>query len=90
MIGKSEQTMIKDTFVIQSGAGGNGGVLFKEGLLEVDQIPRTADRGKQGYFLELDGYVNKEVIIKGKGGYPGVNGKACTVGSKISDCDDYY
>ncbi|MDA8898778.1 hypothetical protein N9I89_03380 [Porticoccaceae bacterium] len=85
----SELTIIKDTFVIQSGAGGNGGVLFKEGQgpLKVDKIPRKADQGKQGYFFELDGYVNKEVIIKGKGGYPGVNGKGCTVGSKISDCD---
>ena len=52
MIGKSEQTIIKDTFVIQSGAGGNGGVLFKEGPgpLEVDKIPRTAGFGKQGHF----------------------------------------
>jgi hypothetical protein len=88
MIGKSEPTIIKDTFVIQSGAGGNGGVLFKEGPgpLEVDQIPRTADRGKQGYFLELSGYVNKEVI-KGKGGYPGFNGKACWVNKKYINCD---
>jgi hypothetical protein len=87
MIG-SELTIIKDTFVIQSGAGGNGGVLFKEGPgpLEVDKIPRTADRGKQGYFFELSGYVNKEVI-KGKGGNPGSNGKACWVNMKYIDCD---
>jgi hypothetical protein len=74
--GKDEQAIIKDTFVIKSGAGGNGGVLFKENTLEVDQIPWTADRGKQGYLFKLSGYVETEVF-KGKGGAPGNNGKAC-------------
>ena len=64
---KNEQTIIKETFVIQSGAGGNGGVLFKKGTQEVDQNPKTASPGKQGYLMKMHGYVNTEVI-KGKGG----------------------
>jgi hypothetical protein len=74
--GKDEQTVIKDTFVIKSGAGGDGGVLFEENSLKVDKIPRTADRGKQGYLFELPGYVDTEVI-KGKGGDTLGNGYAC-------------
>lgn len=84
--GKDEQTVIKDTFVIKSGAGGDGGVLFEENSLKVDQIPRTADRGKQGYLFELPGYVNTEVI-KGKGGGTRGNGAACLVGGEKYDCD---
>lgn len=92
--GKSEQTITNDTFLIQSGAGGNGGVLFEANSLKVDQIPRTADRGKQGHFYPLDGYAEtsggvKIEVIKGDGGYPGVDGKACNVSSNLSDCDDY-
>ena len=84
MIGKSEQTIIKDTFVIQSGAGGNGGVLFKEGPgpLEVDKIPRTAGFGKQGLSNNVPVLTK---VITGKGGNPGSNGKACESG--VNQCD---
>mgnify|MGYP000627686476 CR=1 FL=1 len=80
----SELTIIKDTFVIQSGAGGNGGVLFKEGQgpLKVDEIPRKAGSGKQGLWNNVPGLTK---VITGNGGDPGYNGKACKWG--VNHCD---
>jgi hypothetical protein len=93
--GKDEQHVIKDTFVIKSGAGGDGGVLFEEDSLKVDQIPRTADRGKQGYLYKLDGYAETSggviiEVIKGKGGNYGANGKACKIPRNTNNCGYFY
>ena len=78
---------MNDTLIVQSGAGGNGGVLFKQGTLEVDLIPYEADLGK-----DAEKYGNEPISIEfigGKGGEPGKNGQPCRSDSQYSDiwCD---
>ena len=85
--GEWEKTIVNDTLIVQSGAGGNGGVLFKQGTLEVDLIPYEADLGKDAekYGNEPNGIE----FIGGKGGKPGKNGQPCRSDSQYSDiwCD---
>jgi hypothetical protein len=87
MKGKDGQKRIEATFVIESGTGGDGGVLFKESTLQVDEIPREALRGKEGDLIRLRGYNSDIEIITGNGGGRGVNGSPCWVNKEHSDCD---
>ena len=85
--GEWEKTIVNDTLIVQSGAGGNAGVLFKQGTLEVDLIPYEADLGK-----DAEKYGNEPIgieFIGGKGGKPGKNGQPCRSDSQYSDiwCD---
>ena len=90
MQGKDGQKRIEETFVIESGTGGNGGVLFQENTVKVDEIPREAFSGKEGDLIKMPGYSSDIEIFTGKGGNRGVNGRPCWVNRKYSDCDDYY
>ena len=87
MKGEDGQKRIEATYVIEAGTGGDGGVLFKESTLQVDEIPREALRGKHGDLIRLPEYNSDIEIFKGVGGGRGANGSPCWVNRKHSDCD---
>lgn len=87
MKGKDGQKRIEETFVIKSGTGGDGGVLFKENTVKVDEIPREAFSGKEGVLIKMPRYNSDIEIFTGEGGEQGFNGSPCRVKMKLSDCD---
>ena len=82
----TRQKRIEETFVIKSGTGGDGGVLFKENTVKVDKFPREAFSGKEGDLIKMPEYDSEIEIFTGEGGEQGVDGRPCRV-KKNSDCD---